>query len=248
MKAKYLVIPFVVLFLLLSCDLFNTSTTGTLVLKGVKTFPTSALSKTGVVSVPAGSYQMHTIDAKFNFKEIYVSTSLADSGIVDTFDWILIGVDDTLKSIYEVDITANNLSEGIYKSLKLVFGNEFLRYAVYASDTSRTVEMLSGIAGGVADTSEVINYFSENGSFNGLAGGRFQPGSPGESFAEFQITAGQTTTIYWLMGDPTIHWTEFGFTWDDVDSNLTWTPGVDATRHFWGPAGVPMWSFLVVEE
>jgi len=251
MKTKYLVIPFVILFLLLSCDLFNTGDTGTLILKGVKSFPVSALSKTTVVSVTdsAGYYRMHTKDIKFNFKEIYVSLSLVDSGISDDFDWVLISENDTLKSVEEVDITANDLPEGLYQSLKIVFRNNIIRYAVYASDTSLVVEMATSLINdNVGDDSLIINYFSSEGSFSGPAGGIFQPGSRGESFQEFQITADQTTTIYWMIGDTTTSWTDFSFSWGDLDENLAWTPGVDSTCQYDGPEDVPMWSFLVVEE
>jgi hypothetical protein len=251
MKAKHFIIPFVILFLLLSCDLFDTGDTGTLVLKGVKSFPTSALSKANVVLIPdsAGSYLMHTKDIKFNFKEIYVSLGLVDSGISDDFDWVLIGEDGTLRSVEEVDITANDLPEGIYKSLKIIFGNEIIRYAVYVSDTSTVVEMASNLSeGSSGDTNLVVNYFSERGSFSGPAGGIFHLMSRGETFQEFQIIADQTTTIYWMIGDTTTHWTDFTFIWADVDGNLAWTPGVDNTREHDGPPDVPMWSFLVVEE
>ncbi|MEA2077168.1 MAG: hypothetical protein U9O95_04035 [Candidatus Marinimicrobia bacterium] len=247
MKTKYLVILMVIVLLLASCDLFN-PTTGTLILKGVRSLPTPALSKAQVVSVPTGSYSMHTKDIKFNFKEIYVSTSLVDSGISDDFIWKLIGEDDTLRSLDEVEFIANDLPEGIYKSLKIVFGNEIIRYAVYASDTSRTVEMASSLTEGDAgDTTEVINYFSPGGSYY-THNDTFNLMSEGESFQEFNINAGQTTTIYWMIGDTTVQWTEYGFTWVDVDNNLAWTPGVDSTKNYWGPPNIPMWSFLVVEE
>lgn len=248
MKATYLVIPILLLFLLLSCDLFNTPSTGTLILKGVKTFPPSALHKTQAVSVPSGSYLMHTKDIKFNFKEIYVSTSFVDSGLSDDFNWKLIGVDDTLRSLDEVEIIANDLAEGTYKSLKILFGNDIIRYAVYASDTARTVEMAGSLTeGGPSDTTQIINYFSAAGSFVSN-GGIFDLMSRGESFEEFHINEGQTTTIYWMMGDTATHWTDFTFVWDDVDNNLAWTPGVDRNHDFEGPADTPMWSFLVVQD
>ena len=256
MKAKYLIFPFIILLLLFSCDLFNTEKTGTLILKGVKVFPTSALSKANVVLIPdsAGSYRMHTKDIKFNFKEIYVSLGLVDSGISDDFDWVLISENDTLKSVEEVDITANDLPEGLYQSLKIVFGNNIIRYAVYASDTSTMVEIACSLTDDNAgDDTQLINYFSARGSFSADSvdsadGWVLQSGSPGETFQEFQITADQTTTIYWMIGDTTTHWTDFTFIWDDLDGNLAWTPGVDSTREYDGPPDVPMWSFLVVEE
>ena len=252
MKALRFVLVVAIVLTLFSCDLFNTGTTGSLLFKGVTTIPDAALSKTiSVPSVRLGSsvtHHMYNMDMKFNVHEIYISQDSISEDVSDTYTWIKVGESDGLKYMRDYEMFAEDVPEGTYPSLMIVFRNEILRYAVYVADTNTVVEMAGSLSEeGAGDTSLLVNYFSPQGSFrNGDNGLELM--SEGETFSPFSIVADQTTTIYWKGGAADVEYklTDFTFDWVDVDGDSAWTPGADSTRNFGGPADTPMWSFYVV--
>ncbi len=252
MKTKYFII-LVIAFLVTSCDLFNTEKTGSLLFKGVAVIPETALSKT--ISVPSGHldsaavHHMYNMDIKFNAHEIYVSKDQIQEDVIDSFTWVRIGENDELKYMSEYEFLADDVPEGTYLTLKIIFRNEIMRYAVYAADTNTVVEMAGSLGEGAAgDTSLIMNYFSSQGSFNVDSSGVLHLMSPGETFSPFSIVANRTTTIYWKGGAADVEYklSDFTFDWYDNDGDSAWTPGIDAAVNYDGPADTPMWSFVVV--
>ncbi|MDD3716191.1 MAG: hypothetical protein PHT46_03700 [Candidatus Marinimicrobia bacterium] len=240
------------IFLLFSCDLFNSGDTGMLVFKGVQNLPpqiTAKRSELSTVLIPGeNTHTMYSRDMKFNVYEIYISEELVDTGLSDLFQWYKIGENNGLKSVHEYEMQADDLPPGTYKSLKIIFRNEVLRYAVYINDTANVVLMPSSLGeSDSGDSSFVINYFSAKGSFMHSDAG-FELMSSGENIQGFRINAGRTTTLYWMGGSPDATWSDFTFTWHDMDEDSLWSPGVDFVNNFEGPEGVPMWTFMAIEE
>lgn len=252
MKKKYYVLYLLGLFLLFSCNLFNSGETGTLIVKGVVNLPEAAIAKaslnTASIVQSENTHLMYTKEAKFNVYEIWVSQEQVSDSLIDLFTWYKIGENQGLKFMYEYEMTAEYLPEGTYRSMKFIFRNEFLRYACYVADTSSMVLMASSLTeGGLPDSSFVVSYFSSEGSFFHTDSG-FQLMSAGENIAGFRINADRVTTVYWMGGGPEYHWTDVTFQWHDMDEDSAWTPGVDLCNNFEGPADMPMWTFMVVEE
>ncbi|MDZ7796724.1 MAG: hypothetical protein U5N56_06645 [Candidatus Marinimicrobia bacterium] len=252
MKKRYYFLCLSGLFFLFSCNLFNNEKTGTLVFKGVINLPEGTLAKSAVLAGSTAqsenTHLMYPKDVKFNVYEIWVSQEQVSDSLFDLFTWNKIGENRGLKFMHEYEMTAEDLPEGTYRSMKFIFRNEFLRYACYVADTSSIVLMASSITEGAApDSSFVINYFSSEGSFVHTDNG-FQLMSAGENVATFRINADRVTTVYWKGGGPGYHWTDVTFQWHDVDEDSAWTPGVDFCNNFEGPANMPMWTFMVVEE
>ena len=191
---------------------------------------------------------MYSTGIEFDIHEMWVSTGLVADGGSDNFEWYLIGGGQGLIQMEDHEFIANDLPEGNYKSIKIVFRNQIIRYATFVSDTTQRIEMASSLGeGDFGDTSLVINYFSSNGSFR-ADGGIFELMSTGENMPAFQINADRTTRIYWKGGGPESKWTDFTFQWHDYDGNGLWTPGIDLANNFDGPPDTPMWTFMVVEE
>lgn len=190
---------------------------------------------------------MEMTGAAFNIHEMWVSQSLVSSGVVDDFEWHLIGEDQGLVLMDEVEIIADELPTGQYKSLKIVFRNQFVRHGRFVSDTSRTMGFESGIGTDIADSSFMVDYFSSGGSYY-YDDGAFVLMASGENMPAFDINADATTTIYWKGGGPETKWTDMTFDWHDYNGDGLWTPGIDMLNNFEEPEGIPMWTFMVVEE
>jgi len=240
------------IFLLFSCDLFNSGDTGMLVFKGVQNLPPQITAKRSELStalIPGeNTHTMYSRDMKFNVYEIYISQALVDTGFSDLFQWYKIGENTGLKSIHEYEMQADDLPAGEYQSLKIIFRNEVLRCAVYVNDTSNVVLMPSSLSeSGSGDSSFVINYFAAGGSYFHTDEG-FRLMSEGENLQGFSINTNRITRLYWLLGGLNSTWTDFTFSWHDNDGDSLWTPGTDHVDNFQGPADVPMWTFVAVEE
>jgi hypothetical protein len=237
--------------LFFSCDLFNNQNTATLIFKGVEKFPI-LLYKTAPQQVTADSantYLMYSRDMEFDIKEIWISEGIVSANTIFTGDWYLLGESEGLKSMSEYEFIAEDIPEGTYASLMIVFRNNVLRHAVFVSDTSLMVDMAGSLnEGDTSDMSLLIQYFSPDGSFYADSLGYARLMAAGESFASFELNAGHTSTIYWKGGGPESVWTDFTFQWHDYDGDGAWTPTVDLVNNFDGPEDVPMWSFLIVEE
>lgn len=191
---------------------------------------------------------MYTKDVKFNVYEIWVSQEQVSDSLIDLFTRDKIAENRDLKFMYEYEMIAEDLPEGIYRSMKFIFRNEILRYACYVADTGSVVLMASSISeGGLPDSSFIVNYFSSEGSFVHTDNG-FQLMSVGENVDPFRINADRVTTLYWKGGGPEYHWTDVTFQWHDIDEDSAWTPGIDLCNNFEGPADMPMWTLMVVEE
>ena len=191
---------------------------------------------------------MYNTGIEFDIHEMWISTGLVTDGGNDNFEWHLIGGGQGLIPMEDHEFIANDLPEGDYKSIKIVFRNRIIRHAVFVSDTTQKIEMASSLTeGDFGDTSLVINYFSSNGSFMS-SDGTFELMSTGENMPSFTIHADKTTWIYWKGGGYESEWTDFTFQWHDYDGNGLWTPGIDLVNNFEGPEDIPMWTFMVVEE
>ena len=255
MKTLRFVLFVTIVLTFFSCDLFNMGTTGSLLFKGVTTIPDVALSKT--ISVPSErlghsvTHPMYNMDIKFNVQEIYTSQDTIIEDSIDTYTWIKVGESDGLKYMREYEMLAEDVPEGIYQSIKMIFKNNILSYAVYVADTNTVVEMAGSLGEeSIGDSSLIVNYFSPQGSFDIDSNGVIHKMAIGENFSPFYIRADQTTTLYWKGGAADVEYklTDFTFDWYDNDGDSVWTPGVDGTGNFDGPADTPMWSFFVVEE
>ena len=257
-KMKNTVMMFLVLLFFVSCDLFNTENTGTLIIKGVRDFPSNSLSKnimTGTTSDSSNYHAMYVKNTKFYIKEAWVSQDTVKDSLIDNFEWHSVGESSGLKYFEEFEFVSTDLPAGEYSSLRLLLVNVYQRDAVYPSDTNNVVEILLNFGGGSSpDSSLIINYFSPYGSFITIEG-TFYSGSPGESMEGFRIREDKTTTVYWrnneLLGDwqSEYHWTDFIYTWYDANGNGVWDVLIDSFAFTSGPeTGLPMWSFLVEEE
>ena len=246
------------LLLLLSCGLLNTEKTGTLIIKGVKDFPSSSLSKNVMPEIITDSSNYHAMyvkNTKFYIKEAWVSQDTVKDSLIDNFEWHRVGESSGLKYFEEFEFVSSDLPAGEYNSLRLLLVNVYQRDAVYPSDTNNVVEILLDFGGGNSpDSSLIIEYFSPYGSFITIDG-TFYSGSPGESMEGFRIREDKTTTVYWrnneLLGDwqSEYHWTDFVYTWNDANGNGIWDVLIDSFDFTSGPeTGFPMWSFLVEEE
>lgn len=251
---KNTLMMFLVLLFFVSCDLFNTEKTGTLIIKGVRDFPSNSLSKNimaGTTSDSSNYHAMYVKNTKFHIKEAWISQDTVKDGLIANFEWHSVGESSGLKYFEEFEFVSSDLPAGEYNSLKLLRVNAYLRDAVYPSDTNNVVEILLGEN---TDTNLVIEYFSPYGSFKAI-NGRFNSMKAGESIEGFRIREDKTTTVYWrnneLLGDwqSEYHWTDFIYTWHDANGNGVWDAGVDSWSYTSGPeTGFPMWSFLVEEE
>jgi hypothetical protein len=251
MKARKFIPVVLSVLLFYSCNLFNNQNGATLIFKGVEKFPTVA-AKAALTQYPestADTYLMYSRDMEFDIKEIWITDAVIGNDLSVAPTWYLLGESEGLKSMSEYEFIAEDIPEGTYASLKIIFRNNALRHAVYVSDTLTVVEMAGSLnEADTSDTSSIINYFSPNGSFAEDSSGQIYPMAEGESFQPFTLRAGYTTTIYWKGGGPESVWTDFTFQWHDNDNDSAWTPTVDYVNNFEGPEDVPMWSFLIVEE
>ena len=257
-KMKNTLMMFLVLLFFVSCDLFNTEKTGTLIIKGVRDFPSNSLSKNimaGTTSDSSNYHAMYVKNTKFYIKEAWVAQDTVRDSIIDNFEWHSVGESSGLKYFEEFEFLSPDLPAGEYNSLRLLLVNVFQRDAVYPSDTNNVVEVLLDIGGdNDPDSSLIVYYFSPFGSFFTIDG-IFYSGSPGESMEGFRIREDKTTTVYWrnneLLGDwqSEYHWTDFVYTWHDANGNGVWDVLIDEWEFTSGPeTGFPMWSFLVEEE
>ncbi|MDD3094736.1 MAG: hypothetical protein WC372_04035 [Candidatus Neomarinimicrobiota bacterium] len=252
MKRFYYFFSVIFVLLLLSCNLFDHSETGTVTFKGVNTIPENVMTKlsqsiASQINAEA-THTMYSWNMKFNIHEIWISQETVDTGISDMFTWQKLGVSEGLKYMNEYEMIAEDIPAGEYYSIKIVFRNEVLRIAAYVDDTTKIVEMPSSLSESAAsDSSLVLNYFSHNGSFIHNDEG-FQLMSAAESIAPFSVNAGRRTTIYWKGGAEDSKWTDFTFQWHDLDGDSLWTTGLDYVNNFEGPEDVPMWTFIIVEE
>ncbi len=183
----------------------------------------------------------------FNIYEMWISQSLVQDGISDIFEWHLLGEDQGLILMRDVEMMADSLPSGEYKSLKIVFRNQAVRHGRSISDTSLTMGFETGISTDMVDSSFFIDYFSSGGSFY-YDDGAFVLMAAGENMPSFNINAGRTTYIYWKGGGPETKWSDITFDWHDYDGNGLWTPGIDILNNFEEPNNIPMWTFMVVEE
>ena len=191
---------------------------------------------------------MEMTGAQFNIYEMYISKTQINSGNYDDLEWHLISDDLGLIHMEDVDFMAEDIPSGTYKSLKIVFRNQFVRNARLQRDTTKTFAFESSLSeGDFPDTTLLINYFSQGGSFY-TNNGYFVSMSEGENMPTFNINADVTTTIYWKGGGEDTKWTDISFEWHDFNMDSVWTPGIDLLNNFEEPDGIPMWTFMVVEE
>ena len=238
-------IYFLAIVFFLSCD--DPGERGSLVVKGVATIAKSQVIQTERlrVSAEATVNVMHTADIKFDVAELWVSQELVREGVKDDFKWYKIGVSQGLKNVKDYFFESDELPEGNYQSMKMVFRNGVSRMAVFKSNLSQQIEMLSSLSEeSCPDESLVINYFSSGGNFS-LQDNVFKLASKGENIRGFKVKAGETTTIQWMLGSPSMQMTDCSFEWVDVNQNGKWDCGVDQTRNHECSVKAPMFSFSV---
>jgi hypothetical protein len=238
-------------FIFFGCQKESSDTpvaTGTLVLKGSAAFDQKqsiATTQNGNAKSGSSLISMHTTNLKVQLAEVWVSQSEVKEGISDNFAWVKVGESDALKLVEEYYFSAQNLTAGDYKSIKMAFKNRIVRVAVYHSDLNQVVEMAGSLdESSCGDDSVITQYFSANGSFM-LSGGSFSLMSPGENISGFSIRSNETTTISWKLGGPDVQITDCSFVWNDVNENGVYDCGIDATGSFDCIVDTPMWSFSV---
>ena len=248
MKTKFVFLLLAIFIIAGNSCKKDESNTGTLVLKGVKPYPTTKSAQIKTIKnspYESNTYVMHTANFMGFLLEIWASQGLVTEGVPDNFNWYKIGESNELKLIEEYLLTANDLPVGNYKSIKMVFKNIITRIAVHQSDINNTVLMQSSLSEeGCGDETILTQYFSKNGNHS-LVDGIFQLNSGGENIRGFKINPGEVTTIFWKLGGPNSQITDCTFDWVDVNGNNAWDCGVDRTENFNCIAETPMFSFGV---
>lgn len=171
---------------------------------------------------------------------------LVTEGLNDDFKWYKIGENNGLKSVDQYLFQADDFPPGEYKSIKMIFRNEFVRIAAYVSNINQHVEMASSLGESASGNDQMlVNYFSKRGNHTFRPDGTFQCNSRGESIRGFKIVEGQVTTIFWMSGSPGMGPTDCTFNWHDVNGNSSWDAGTDYVDNFQCTTEGPMWSFSV---
>ncbi len=238
------------------------SQTGKIIFAGVKTLPSQSSAAS---SIPndimlskkfSNIYKMHTTDLLLTVREIWVSKGTITPGGADNLTWIKIGENTQQKLFSDYTFTAENLSAGVYNSVKIIFKNVFYRTAVYQSDHNSSVTMketMSSYLGSCTDDNALanVNYFCSSGCYY-LINNKFTLQNPNENIPGFEIRAGKTTRLYWKMGDErSFDPYSFVFDWIDENNNGVWDCGVDRMDNFTcliTPPIESMWKIIPVYE
>lgn len=231
------------LFLTVSCH--ENVESGRLIFKGVKSIPAQkSVAFEDENEQAINTHRMHTADLKLDILDIWASTELVVEGVSDNFVWHKIGEGNGLKSVEAIELIAENMPVGDYRSLKINFVNTIVRVAVYQSDINKTVDMPGSLDEESCGNSTIITqYFSKNGNHSLTEDRVFHCNSKGERIRGFKVNAGETTTIYWQLGGPTSKLTDCIFTWADYNNNNLFECDVDALGDFECFNAEPMWSF-----
>lgn len=245
MRTTIFLIVIALMLQLSSCE--ETGEKGSLVVTGV-----SAVSEAAPLAISPMKIQtnstvnvMHPSDIKFFVTEFWVAKELVDKGVTDDFKWYKIGESNALKSVSEYYFETDDLPEGTYQSIKLVFKNIVQREAIYQNNSSQLVVMQSSLDETTCPDDKIIaNCFSKKGNFV-VQQGVFQLASSGETIRGFKVKAGETTTIKWMLGAPGAQLTDCSFEWVDSNSNGQWDCGIDSNQNTQCKVNMPMFTFQV---
>lgn len=187
---------------------------------------------------------------KLGIVEMWASQDEVKAGEPDNLKWVklMVNPDAGLKLFEEITIPESELPAGEYKSLKIVFRNNFFRYCRAASDPAKIYEILEtmGSYSDPCDPNDLSlarpSFFSTGGSFS-LDDDKFKLSSEGEKVAGFTIEEGKKSTLTWRLGAGTeavcINYLV------DRNANLQWDCGTDKVEIECPPEVKYMWDFVV---
>jgi hypothetical protein len=196
--------------------------------------------------------ETYTLSFKVCIGDVWVSKNKVVAGEADEpEDWVRLtgNTNYDLKLFEDYTFPEVTIPAGEYKSVKINFKNVFYRYAVLASDSTTTYELLETMGSYSApcdanDTSSWVpyNYFSLDGNHK-LVDGKYVLEVPNEKLTGFTIADGKTAVVTWRLGagveEPCTT------TLVDKNGNRKYDCGIDDMEFYCPPEVETMWDFIV---